>query len=376
MGDASFTCKTCVVVSLVAQNSFYNLAMRYAKHTLREQWKSYTVVWVAEVVKLFFCVIFIECGLGESVFVTGVDSRLKGKSCTQRIQYLIRRSTLLSVPALIYFVQNAVQYYALEHLPTAVFSVLVQLKILTAAIFSVGMLERKLSAQQWRALCLLILGAILVQKHMIDRKPSSAGSDGNPFFGTIAVLVQVSLSGLAGVYFEKVLKRNQDPDEPKLGIWDRNFQLALWSVLFGLPPMIYDFRHLQANGLFFGWSRFTIVLVLLGAVGGLLVGMTVRYTNVIIKGFVTTFALVIISLMGAFVMGDELDIIFAVGAAVTIIATFNYNDACGKKEKAHTPMRKDDPELGKLATAVEKEALMSRVELSKKVDVDLSSRIR
>ena len=45
--------------------------------------------------------------------------------------------------------------------------------------------------------------------------------------GFVAVLAEVTLSGFASIYFERVIKATN----VKLTIWDRNFQLALWSIV-------------------------------------------------------------------------------------------------------------------------------------------------
>ena len=64
----------------------------------------------------------------------------------------------LSLPALLYFVQNSCTYTALTHLTAPVFQVLYQSKLLTTAAVSVCMLGRKYSLTQWLALALLLLG--------------------------------------------------------------------------------------------------------------------------------------------------------------------------------------------------------------------------
>jgi hypothetical protein len=85
-----------------------------------------------------------------------------------------------------------------------------QLKIMTAAIFSVVMLGRELTKLKWFALVLLMGGVALVQL-----KPAAAsGGEGAPeeaaaksaMLGLTAVCVACCTSGFAGVYFEKILK--------------------------------------------------------------------------------------------------------------------------------------------------------------------------
>jgi len=134
-----------------------------------------------------------------------------------------------------------------SNLNAATFQVTYQLKILTTALFSVTLLNRTLSIQQWVSLILLTLGVALVQlpsasttaaspiseedsgKHLRFSVPSLTsgmhGEDGmNATAGLIAVLVACMLSGLAGVYFEKVLKGSSAT------LWVRNVQLGFFSL--------------------------------------------------------------------------------------------------------------------------------------------------
>ena len=60
--------------------------------------------------------------------------------------------------------------------------------------------------------------------------------------------------------------------------------------------------------------------------GGLLIAVIIKYCDVIVKGMATTIALISISLVSWWFLGDNLDLIFLIGMSVTIIAVFNYND--------------------------------------------------
>ena len=50
-----------------------------------------------------------------------------------------------------------------QYSQAGVYSVMMQLKILTTGVFSVIVLKKKLSFGQWKALVLLVLGAIIIQ---------------------------------------------------------------------------------------------------------------------------------------------------------------------------------------------------------------------
>ncbi|KAL5113380.1 UDP-galactose transporter Gms1 [Pleosporales sp. CAS-2024a] len=139
----------------------------------------------------------------------------------------------LAIPAVLYTIQNTLQYVAVSNLDAATFQVTYQLKILTTAIFSVVMLSRSLSPRKWISLLLLIVGVSIIQvgqhevapavtetkvlSHIATRSASYQGIRADDAsltphmdrrVGLCAVLVSCALSGLAGVTFEYVLKNS------------------------------------------------------------------------------------------------------------------------------------------------------------------------
>lgn len=154
-----------------------------------------------------------------------------------RIQILISElgsadAWKLSIPALLYVLQNNLQYIALSNLDVPTFQVTNQMKILTTAGFSVLLLHRKLSKRKWISLALLAVGVGIVQiqastqSSVVEELPPmktsisssyaeggdtvdplpSASTDLHPLTGFLAVIAACFTSGLAGVYFEMVLK--------------------------------------------------------------------------------------------------------------------------------------------------------------------------
>ena len=134
-------------------------------------------------------------------------------------------------PAVPYTIQNSLQ-------PVATFQVTYQMKILTTAAFSVALLHKSLLSTKWKALCFLALEVSIVQLQSISAcGPThksvnvSVGSahDAAQVYTHImsslkgfgAVTAACFTSGLAGVYFEMVLKGS------KADLWVRNVQLSL-----------------------------------------------------------------------------------------------------------------------------------------------------
>jgi len=342
--DSSFTFKAICLCGLVAQNTGLVIVTRYSKGVLQEQYVASSVVLMMELTKLIFA--------STCVALKSEDSFLNNKdwSVLAKLLWLIRNSLVMGVPALCYFIQNLLAYTALENLSSSVYGVLQQAKILTAAIFSVVLLRKKISLTKWRALLLLFLGATLVEHHTFQEHGDN--SSGNPVTGTLAMMTMVSMSGFAGVYYEKMLKGvNQSPSD-KLSVWDRNVQLATWSIGFAMFGLFKDRDLIIEDGLFFGWSFVTVFQCFLMTSGGLLVAVIIKYCDVIIKGMATTIALITISLVGWWFLGDALDLIFVIGMGCTILAVLNYNEKF--PEQKATTLTKEQ-----VATALEKQKLLA-----------------
>jgi len=358
--DSGFTFKIICLVAFVAQNTGLVTVTRYSKAVLKEEYIASSVVLMMEVTKLIFA--------ATCVHLKKQDSFLNNKDWTtvRKLIWLIKNSLVMSVPALCYFFNNVLAYTALENLSSSVYGVLQQAKILTAAIFSVILLRKKISSSRWRALLLLFFGASLVEHHTFQQHETNAS--GNPVTGTIAMMTMISASGFAGVYYEKMLKGTNKSPEDMLSVWDRNVQLAFWSIGFAILGVGKDVGQVKQKGLFFGWSLVTIFQCFLMTSGGLLSAVIIKYFDVIIKGMATTIALILISFMGWGLLGDKLDLIFLNGMGVTIIAVFYYNEQQKlPQEKALTteqPMK--DIEKEKLLSAtdedIEKEKLLSETD--------------
>jgi UDP-sugar transporter A1/2/3 len=147
-------------------------------------------------------------------------------------------------------------------------------------------------------------------------KPQKDGA--NVVLGTLAVIIEVTLSGFASIYFEKVIKTESE----QLGIWERNFQLALGSFPIYLVFILYDGGG--TVGLGGGWSPVAWMLTMLGAAGGLLVALSIKYGDSILKTLATTGAIVLSSLLDHFWLGGPLTPVMIIAGGQVIIAICNY----------------------------------------------------
>ena len=142
------------------------------------------------------------------------------------MRYLVQNSGKMVGLALIYGAMNILSFVSLRNIGAGMFTIFAQCKILTTAAFSAVILHRVYSAAKWRALLALMFGVLLFSEPIWgDSKNLYTSSNENAVVvvGVAAVLIEVTLSGFASIYFEKVIKT----DPLQLTIWERNFQLAL-----------------------------------------------------------------------------------------------------------------------------------------------------
>ena len=243
----------------------------------------------------------------------------EGVTLKDRIKHLIRRSDKMFVLAAIYGAMNVLSFVSLRNIGAGIFTIVAQCKILTTATFSAMILGRTYSWARWRALFGLSLGVLLFSQPIwsdIEKRKTQEG--GSAFLGTSAVLIEVTLSGFASIYFEKVIKL----DSEQLGIWERNFQLALAScpVYF----LIIAYEGGGEAGYWGAWSAISWSLAILGAGGGLLVALSIKYGDSILKTLATTGAIVLSSFFDHWFLGGPLNAIMMIAGVNVVISICNY----------------------------------------------------
>ncbi|KAG0000117.1 hypothetical protein BGZ80_006425, partial [Entomortierella chlamydospora] len=352
---------------LLLQNSTLVLMMRYSRVNVDPDQPMYlasTAVFFAEIVKLLTCLIIL-------IYKTSSITRtaqIVNKEIIQQPQEILK----MLIPSGLYALQNNLLYIALSNLEAATFQVTYQMKILSTAVFSVMMLNRRLSSQKWFALCLLMVGVTMVQLQNVGTSRSGSSSGGgssnisssivmaeddpkdelileegeildaaavvsenvseeanqseedyfgpvqNPFIGLIAVLTSCVSSGFAGCYFEKILKGAE------ADMWVRSLQLGLSGALFSFLAMFYDRQRIMEGGLFQGYSIMTWVVVVNQALGGLLVAVVVKYADNILKGFATSLSIIISGIISVYFFDFEPSLQFQFGTMIVILSTYLY----------------------------------------------------
>jgi UDP-sugar transporter A1/2/3 len=109
--------------------------------------------------------------------------------------------------------------------------------------------------------------------------------------GVTSVLIAAAVSGLTGVYFEKLLKEGQS----QASVWVRNIQLSLYSLIAALLGGVLwqDGEGIREHGFFEGYNWVVWTAVVLQAGGGLLASVVIRDADNIVKNFATSISIII-----------------------------------------------------------------------------------
>jgi len=324
--------KLFLLVLMVIQNSSVVLIGRFTRASVPKD-QLYIVshfIVVTELTKL------ILSALLEQIYYKPIHTSIQEHILDKPLDFL-----RIMIPALLYLVQNSLLYVALSNLSAPLFQVCYQAKLLTTALVSVLLLQRRYSVRQWTCLSTLGLGVAAVV--LGEKKAAEASADiktEHLFVGLIAVSISCFSSAFAGVYFEKVLKRpGTEPNPPSL--WMRNIQLATFSVIIALCQFAYQQHSSDEESLkpfMFGFSPWVWTLVLIQAGGGLLVAAIIKYADNVLKGLATGVAVVVSTLCSMVLFKTPLTMQFAAGASVILTSVFFFtNNIPGAKVPKSPP---------------------------------------
>ncbi|KAK5118838.1 hypothetical protein LTR62_000047 [Meristemomyces frigidus] len=372
------------LITLTLQNSMLILIMHYSRvmpAVNGQRYHTSTAVFLNEVLKLAFSLSMVLYEIARHP-KTPETSTVAGMFTELGRAVFAGDSWKLAIPAMLYTLQNTLQYVAVSNLDAATFQVTYQLRILTTALFSVALLGRTLSLRKWLSLVLLMTGVAIVQipgahspnevlsihdlkdagsfsapraiwelkalgnaaaGQLSKRSATYEGIDedfmaANPqldaSIGLFAVAIACAISGLAGVYFEKILK---DPrsESQRASVWVRNVQLSfysLWPALF-IGVLFKDGDQISKTGFFAGYNAIVWLAITLQAMGGVIVALVVNYADNIAKNFATSISILISFLASVVFFEFQITSAYLIGTGVVLAATYMYNSEPDTKSR-------------------------------------------
>lgn len=221
---------------------------------------------------------------------------------------LFKQSIPYSIPAILYFLNNNLAVHLQIYMDSASYQVLSNFKIFTTSILYHFIIKKKLNKQQWLALILLFLGSIIYSFGTLKKSSSNSKSMIVQdvyihALGIPMIIIYCTLSGLAGVYNEWILKKNFNES-----IYLQNIFFYTYGSLFNLIPTI----SLMMNGfnLFHGFSFYTWLIVFTQVLNGLFMSVVIKYSSNILRLFVISFSLIVTTVLSLVIFHVQLNIYF------------------------------------------------------------------
>jgi UDP-sugar transporter A1/2/3 len=339
---------------MVVQNSSVVLVGRYTRSASPEMFVVSHFILVTEFAKLLGSAA-LEYKTTNGKLVESFQNNILRKPVMETLK--------ISIPAILYLLQNSLLYVALSNLSAPLFQVVYQCKLLTTALVSVVLLNRRYAAMQWLCLTTLGLGVAIVVLGEQQNKEGGGESDASAvdaamaqhmFKGMVSVLISCFSSAFAGVYFEKVLKKaptkavSGEAQEAPMSMWMRNIQLAMFSLLIAVGQYVYQMKDedptgMEAKPFFYGFDVWVWILVALQAGGGLLIAAVMKYADNVLKGLATGVAVAVSTLCSVILFGTPLTGQFCVGATVILTSVYWFSN--GTPASGNTGPAKKGPIL-------------------------------
>ncbi|WYZ41156.1 hypothetical protein EsH8_V_000051 [Colletotrichum jinshuiense] len=144
----------------------------------------------------------------------------------------------------------------------------------------------------------------------------------NYSIGLTSVLIAAVASGLAGVYFEKMLKDSATP----ASVWTRNIQLSFYSLFPALAGVIFvDGEEIARHGFFEGYNWVVWTAIVFQAVGGVLASLCINYADNIAKNFAASISIVISFLFSVWFFDFNVNFSFIAGTTLVLASTYLYS---------------------------------------------------
>ncbi|XP_031553771.1 probable UDP-sugar transporter protein SLC35A4 isoform X2 [Actinia tenebrosa] len=283
---------------------------------------SASVVLLIELAKLLFSLFFF------------IPEALAGNIHSPSVKTVLA----FSIPAVLYCINNNIVVHVQLYLDPASFQVLGNLKIATTAVLYWLIIKRKISRQKWISLFLVTLAGIsnsyggLHPHHEIikDNKQQVENKIYVTLLGVLLMLLYCTISGLAGVYTEYILKR-----QFKVSLHLQNSLLYTYGVVlnfwaFIINDSIQNNTHETVSGsglgdFFTGYSMWTFLIIITQAMNGLIMSAVMKHASNITRLIIIACAMVVTTILSVLVFSLQLNIYFILAFALVIVALKLYH---------------------------------------------------
>lgn len=220
-----------------------------------------------------------------------------------------------ALPATIFIVQNNLTFFAMQRLDPPTYQLWLCTRLLPTGIFMRLILGQQRTTTQWVSLFLLLLGMMTTMLPTAGGPVVTTASASDRLEGIQVVLLNSCLAALSGVLNEWLIKF-QDPDQP---LMLKNAQIYAFGVLVSLP----NYRTPAAGGLE-GFTTLAWAIVLCNSFLGLSVAAVLKYTDNLVKNYVSSLAVLLSTIFSVLFFGFVLTPPFVLGFLVVSCSSYLY----------------------------------------------------
>ncbi|KAM8848002.1 putative UDP-sugar transporter protein SLC35A4 [Synchiropus picturatus] len=261
------------------------------------------------------CVILIESA---KLLISLITLVLTDGSAALRAPPSLLLVAPYAVPAVLYALNNNLVVHMQAYMDPSSFQVLSNLKIASTALLYSLCLSKTLRKGQWVALGLLMCAGVCQSYTSLDTEGGEADRSSLyiTVWGLFLVFVYCSVSGLAAVYTEKILKSQ------KLPLSLQNLYLYVFGVVINgmllLPTLATESRFLE------GFSSAVWAIVIGQTANGLLMSVVLKHGSGITRLFVISCSMLVNALLSWAFLGLQLSLFFLLPVSLVGLAAYLY----------------------------------------------------
>ncbi|XP_070541746.1 probable UDP-sugar transporter protein SLC35A4 [Ptychodera flava] len=234
-----------------------------------------------------------------------------------------RHCVLFAVPALLYCINNNIVVHMQLYMDPASFQVLSNLKIASTAILYRYIIRRRLTRLQWMSMWMLMFAGICNSYGglQFSQSPHPASEIYITLYGLILMILYCTISGLAGVYTEYILKKNY-----QLSLHLQNILLYIFGLFMNYFTYISTTWNASSeSGFFQGFTALTFIIVMTQAANGLIMSAVMKHTSNIIRLFIITCAMLVTTTLSMLLFNLQLNVYYWIAFVLVFLALLLYH---------------------------------------------------
>ena len=228
--------------------------------------------------------------------------------------------------AVLYTINNNLITHIQVFMDPASFQLLNNLKIVSTAICFRIVMKKELSNRKWAAITLLFLAGLVNSIGGLTTDQKSPRDMFVTVTGLVLVVIYCSISAIAGVFTELMLKQSMNTSVHVQNLYLYSFGLLInWTMML---VNVYKSDFDAHASVFQGFTYWTWFIVLTQASNGVLISIVMKFRSNLSRLFIMGAAMVMTSVMSYLVFGYHLNVSFSLASVCVFVALYlNHYDA-------------------------------------------------